>query len=159
MLYGYMGPRKKRTWNGERNESDLWDFAADRDVVARLEDGKTIIEAGAGIETSRIVLTGKVSGTVSRFDGSTGDLWRFGRPKGDYVHPTQKPVALVERALTNSSKEGDLVFEPFCGSGTTIIAAEKLKRRCFAIELDPVYCDVAVERWQQWTGEKAKKVK
>jgi DNA modification methylase len=66
-----------------------------------------------------------------------------------------KPVALVERAIANSSVPGDLVYEPFSGSGTTIIAAETLGRRCYAMELEPRYVQVAIERWQAFTGKEA----
>ena len=66
---------------------------------------------------------------------------------GDYVHPTQKPVELIERAIGNSSKKGDVVIDPFGGSGSTLIASEKLKRKCYTMELDPRYCDVIVKRF------------
>ena len=65
------------------------------------------------------------------------------------------PVALVEPVLTAFSAPGDLIYEPFCGSGTRLVAAERTGRRCFAMELDPVYCDVAVRRWEMATGRVA----
>jgi DNA modification methylase len=70
-------------------------------------------------------------------------------------HPTQKPVALVEKAIGNSSKSGDILFEPFGGSGSTLIACEKTGRRAFVMEIDPRYTDVIVARWEQATGKKA----
>ena len=70
-------------------------------------------------------------------------------------HPAVFPVALVEAVLTAFSDPGDLIYEPFCGSGTQIVAAERAGRRCFALELDPIYCDVAVRRWEMATGRKA----
>jgi DNA modification methylase len=66
-----------------------------------------------------------------------------------------KPVELVERAIANSSRPTDVVYEPFGGSGTTIIAAESLGRRCYAMELEPRYVQVAIERWQAFTGREA----
>ena len=66
-----------------------------------------------------------------------------------------KPVALVERAIRNSSRKGDLVFDPFGGSGTTLIAAEKTERHAALIELDPKYVDVIIRRWQEFTGREA----
>ena len=66
-----------------------------------------------------------------------------------------KPVALVERAIRNSSKSCDVVLDPFAGSGTTLIAAEKTGRVARLVELDPGYCDVIVRRWQAWTGKAA----
>jgi DNA modification methylase len=61
--------------------------------------------------------------------------------------------------MCHNSAEGDAVCDPFLGSGTTIIAAEKLQRRCYGLEIEPRYCDVIVERWQAWTGKKAKRIK
>ena len=66
-----------------------------------------------------------------------------------------KPVALVERAIRNSSKSRDIVLDPFGGSGTTMIAAERTGRRARLLELDPRYCDVVVQRWQEMTGGSA----
>jgi DNA modification methylase len=84
-----------------------------------------------------------------------GDLWNVNRPNANKLHPTMKPVELVERALRNSSRSGDVVMDPFGGSGTTIIACEKTGRRARLMELDPRYCDVIVRRWQQFTGGRA----
>lgn len=70
-------------------------------------------------------------------------------------HPTPKPTRLVVDALMDASSRGDIVVDPFCGSGTTLIAAERLGRRCRAIELDPLYCDLIIRRWQRHTGEVA----
>lgn len=88
-------------------------------------------------------------------DRSQDTVWEFPRPKRSELHPTMKPVALVEHALRNSSKPGELVFEPFGGSGSTLIACHRNARRCVAIELDPGYCDVIVQRWEKETGETA----
>lgn len=82
-------------------------------------------------------------------------VWEIDR-EGNYRHPTQKPVALFSRALRNSTIRGEIVLDCFVGSGTTIIACEQLGRRCFAMELEPKYVDVAVQRWEQYTGRKAK---
>jgi DNA modification methylase len=66
-----------------------------------------------------------------------------------------KPVALVQRAIRNSSKSRDIVLDPFGGSGSTLIACEKAGRQARLVELDPRYCDVIIQRWQEWTGEQA----
>ena len=84
-----------------------------------------------------------------------GDVWFFDKPHKNDLHPTMKPVALVERAIRNSSKSRDIVLDPFGGSGTTMIAAERAGRRARLIELDPKYVDVIVQRWQQVTGATA----
>lgn len=88
-------------------------------------------------------------------DRDQGDVWNIERPHKNDLHPTMKPVSLVERAIRNSSRKGDLVFDPFGGSGTTLIAAEKTGRHASLIELDPKYVDVIVRRWQEFTGEAA----
>jgi DNA modification methylase len=98
-------------------------------------------------------------------DGKTGHwqgardqttLWSIGNG-GDEdaatVHSTQKPVECMRRPMLNNSAAGDAIYEPFSGSGTTIIAAETTGRLCLAMEISPAYCDVAVLRWQQFTGK------
>jgi DNA modification methylase len=71
------------------------------------------------------------------------------------LHPTVKPVALVSDAILDSTKRGDIVLDPFIGSGTTILAAERTGRRCYGVEIDPLYVDTAIERWQRMTGRQA----
>ena len=70
-------------------------------------------------------------------------------------HPTTKPVELFARPMRKHTKPGDICFEPFCGSGSQIIACERLGRRCRAIEISPAYVDVAIRRWEGATGKKA----
>jgi DNA modification methylase len=84
-----------------------------------------------------------------------GDVWPCNKPRVNDLHPTMKPVELVCRAIENSSKSRDIVLDPFGGSGSTLIACEKLGRQARLIELDPKYCDVIVKRWQEFTGKKA----
>lgn len=83
-------------------------------------------------------------------------IMQFDRPKQNQEHPTMKPVALVAYLLENNSAPKDLVYDPFLGSGTTLIAAEQLMRRCYGMEISPAYCDVVVKRWETKTGMKAK---
>lgn len=90
-------------------------------------------------------------------DRDQGDIWTIPRPAESELHPTMKPLALVERAIDNSSRPGDIVLDLFLGSGTTLIAAERTGRVCYAMELDPHYAQVAVLRWQAFTGEKARR--
>jgi DNA modification methylase len=86
-------------------------------------------------------------------DRKQSDVWAFERPSKSEEHPTMKPVALVDRAIRNSSKRGDLVLDLFGGSGTTLIAAEGANRTCNMMELDPKYCDVIVKRYIESAGE------
>ncbi len=82
------------------------------------------------------------------------DLWNIAKDS-NYQHPTQKPVELPERAIKNSSKKKNIVLDLFLGSGSTLIAAEKTNRKCYGMELDPKYCDVIIQRWEEFTGNKA----
>jgi site-specific DNA-methyltransferase (adenine-specific) len=91
-------------------------------------------------------------------DRTQTTIWEIDRD-GNYRHPTQKPVALFSRALRNSTIRGERVLDPFIGSGTTVIACEQLGRRCYGMELEPKYVDVAVQRWEQYTGRKAELVR
>jgi DNA modification methylase len=88
-------------------------------------------------------------------DRTQDSVWEIPRPKRSAEHPTMKPVELVARALRNSSRKGELVYEPFGGSGTTLIAAEQTGRVAAVIEKSPQYCDVIVKRWEELTGQKA----
>lgn len=82
-------------------------------------------------------------------------LWEIARPVASPEHPTMKPVELVTRALEHSSTPGDVVYDPFLGSGTTLIAAEQLGRRCYGLEIEPKYVDVILARWENFTGKAA----
>jgi DNA modification methylase len=88
-------------------------------------------------------------------DRKQSDVWECKRPKRSELHPTTKPVELIERAVLNSSNAGTIVFEPFGGSGSTLIACEKTGRKARLMELDPKYCDVIVKRWEEFTGKQA----
>jgi DNA modification methylase len=90
-------------------------------------------------------------------DRDQGDVWQIARPSESPLHPTMKPLALIERAIANSSRDGDIILDPFLGSGSTIIAAERTGRVCAGIELDPVYVDVAVARWERFSGGTAER--
>lgn len=83
-------------------------------------------------------------------------IWEIAKPaKSETGHSTQKPVECMKRPIENNSSPGQAVYEPFSGSGTTIIAAEMTGRHCYAVELNPAYVDVAVKRWQEFTGQDA----
>ena len=91
-------------------------------------------------------------------DKTQSSVLRENKPLKNDLHPTMKPVALVGKLMNNNSKEGDAVLDLFGGSGTTLIAAEQLNRRCFMMELDPHYCDVIIARWEKLTGNKAEMI-
>lgn len=100
------------------------------------------------------------NGDTVNWYGATNEktVWDMDKEKKCDLHPTMKPVALVARAVGNSSKPSDSVLDIFGGSGSTLIACEQLNRKCFMCELEPKYCDVIIERWENLTGQKAKLV-
>lgn len=85
-------------------------------------------------------------------------VWEIEKPKKSELHPTMKPIALIENALLNSSEENDIVLDLFGGSGSTLIACEQLNRKARLMELDPHYCDVIIARWEKLTGKTAEKI-
>ena len=88
-------------------------------------------------------------------DRKQTEVWEIDRPLKSDLHPTMKPLPLIERAIQNSSQEGDRVLDLFLGSGSTLIACERTGRICYGMELDPLYVDIARMRWEAFTGDKA----
>lgn len=99
----------------------------------------------------------KVKRMIDREEKGGSTVWRLHRDS-KYDHPTQKPLQLCKIAIVNSSIRRQLVVDLFGGSGSTLIAADMVNRRCYTMEIDPVYCDVILNRWEQYSGKKAKKV-
>jgi DNA modification methylase len=103
---------------------------------------------------------------LGRFGRSRTNVWKYpganglgrGTEEGNLLelHPTVKPVAMVADAILDCSARGDIVLDPFLGSGTTLLAAERTGRACRGIEIDPIYVDVAIRRWRTFTGEDAR---
>ena len=91
-------------------------------------------------------------------EGHAENLWSINKNQRNELHPTQKPVAVPEHAILHSSSPGDLVLDPFLGSGSTLMACQKTDRRCFGMEIDPKYCGVAIRRWEDYTGKQAEKL-
>ncbi len=98
-------------------------------------------------------------GEKSHWQGSRSEstLWEIDYKDQDAqtTHGTQKPVECMRRPMLNNSEPNDIIYEPFSGSGTTIIAAESCRRRCYAVELNPEYVDMAIRRWEEYTGQQA----
>lgn len=97
-------------------------------------------------------------GTHKFYKSQHKSVFFYPKPNKSPLHPTMKPVSLVRDLILNSSKIGDLVYDPFGGSGTTLIACEQTRRKCLMIELDPEYCQTIINRWENLTGEKANKL-
>ena len=104
------------------------------------------------------ILYGWKEGTDHYWCGARdqGDVWFVKKPIKNVLHPTQKPVELIERAIRNSSKARDVVLDPFAGSGSTLVACEKTGRLGRMVEMDPKYCDVMCRRYQDFTGKPAR---
>ncbi len=141
------------------------------------------VEVAAGLEATRFVIRSQVIWAKARFAISrghyhwqheacwyavrkgrtaswTGDrsqttLWAIAHSSCDTGHGTQKPIECMARPIRNHGVRGDHVFDPFLGSGTTLVAAEQLERVCHGVEIDPRYCDVIVQRWEALTGKSA----
>ena len=85
-------------------------------------------------------------------------IWEIAKPSKSELHPTMKPIALIENALLNSSKRSDIILDLFGGSGSTLIACEQTNRKCRMMEIDPLYCEVICNRYTALTGKKAVKL-
>lgn len=105
------------------------------------------------------IIYGWKKGSHNFYGDNTQDtVWLYDRPSKSKLHPTTKPIELINKAIKNSSKKNEIVLDIFLGSGSTLIACEKTNRVCYGMELDTKYCDVIIERWEQFTGQKANKL-
>ena len=98
---------------------------------------------------------GKAGENSTIWDSASPKFIMGGSDEEKFDHPTQKPVELMQKSILNHTRRGELVYEPFLGSGTTLAAAESTQRVCYGLELDPKFMDVIVQRWQGMTGKKA----
>ena len=122
--------KEKTQFYGDRSHSTVWDFQ----------------------KTEQQLLNWAKRQKKSETEGKT-TVWTMKRDSViGYVHPTQKPVEIIQYAIINSSKDGDIVMDLFLGSGSTLIAAEKTGRICYGMELDPKYVDIIVQRYVDYTG-------
>ncbi len=99
---------------------------------------------------------GRPGENTTVWDAASPKMIMGGSDEEKFDHPTQKPVEIMRRPILNHTKRGQIVYDPFLGSGTTVVAAELTDRLCCGLELDPKYVDVVIERWQQFTGKKAR---
>jgi DNA modification methylase len=145
ILYGWK-PGSRHRWYGGRKLTTMIDLDQDRMPFKRRDDGKYEIRLGDTVFV--------IDGTAT-IEELVPSVINEPKPKRNDVHPTMKPVALIERMLRNSARPGDIVLDLFGGSGSTLMAAERLGMCARLSELDPRYCDVIVERWENYTGRKA----
>lgn len=140
ILYGWK-PGAAHPWHGGRRNTTVADDGA---LVREAEDGAIHLD----VEGKTLVIRGRDL-DVSAIDGS---IIRIDKPKKSADHPTMKPVSLIVAQLRNSARAGDVVLDPFRGSGSTLIACQRLRLSARLAELSPLYCDVIVRRWQEYTG-------
>ncbi|MGE4169132.1 MAG: site-specific DNA-methyltransferase [Candidatus Margulisiibacteriota bacterium] len=145
ILYGWK-PGKSHRWYGGRNKTTVTESGGVLPFVI-LPDGRLQVNVG----DSAVIL----SGDNMVVEEVVGSVLRHEKPTKNLEHPTMKPVSLILSMLKNSTKRGDIVLDLFGGSGSTLIACEKIGRASRLMELDPVFCDVIVRRWQNFTGKEA----
>ena len=144
ILYGWNNATKRHYFVDDRSQGNVW---YDMGKKAKFEGGKTILHIG-GI---KIEIDGKVTGRILK-GTRRSDIWNFNKPSKSEEHPTMKPVSLCAEAIHNSSTRGGIVLDTFLGPGSTLIACEKTNRICYGSEIDPIYCQVIIDRWQKYTG-------
>lgn len=149
-------------WNGHRQFGPMYQILAALDVhvscVITWAKPNFAIGYGDYSQQTEFCLYGWKQGGSHRWFGPSNEstLWEIKRDATkEYVHPTQKPIALAQRAMRNSSLRDEVVLDLFLGSGSTLIAAESLGRRCYGTEIDPKYCDVIVRRYMTFAGQNA----
>jgi len=149
-------------WNSHKNFGLMHDLLTENNfkISSVITWSKESFAPGFGDynEQTEFCLYGWKGGSRHSWFGPKNEstLWKIHRDRTClYKHPTQKALELAERAIRNSSKSGDIVFDPFLGSGTTLIAAARLGRRCFGMEIEPKYCDIIVRRYIALAGHKA----
>lgn len=147
ILYGWK-PGSAHRWYGGRKQTTVMDLG-DGSPFERLPDGRFQITVG-----DRVMIVGGAE-TVEEVVPS---VIKAERPRASALHPTMKPVELIERMLRHNARPGDIVLDPFGGSGSTLIAADRLGMCARLVELDPRYADVIVGRWEAWSGRKAERV-
>ena len=151
ILYGWPAANKGHYFIDSRDIPDVWE---DLKGIKTEYDGEYTTIAFQGF---KVRIKGKVEGEVVR-KKQRQDIWRFDKPSRSEQHPTMKPVAMVKQAILNSSMREGIVLDPFGGSGSTLIACEETKRICRMCEIDPIYCQVIIDRWEAHTSQKAQKV-
>lgn len=154
ILYGWK-PGAAHKWNGDRKQSTV--IQENPAVVVEKKGKGFTLTFDTGMNT--IVFDVPSYEVKKEIDDSETTTWFFNKPLKNAIHPTMKPIAIPGRAIKNSSKVGNIVYDGFGGSGSTLMAAEQLERSCYMMELDPVYCDAIIARWEQFTNKKAEKVR
>ena len=144
ILYGWK-PGAAHRWYGGRKKTTVVD-PSDLPFIVK-DDGSLLMDTGAGYI--------RVTGDGLQVEEFKTSVLHHEKPARSAEHPTMKPVGLIIEYLKNSSRRGDVILDPFGGSGSTMIAARKIGRKARIMELDPKFVDVIVRRWQAFTGDEA----
>lgn len=154
-------------WFGDRKQASVWTISPAARGLQGVTVGREGVHISDGEGASLLVKCTRPPRSSSKvrhfrvpladalvlLPESAGSAWRISRdPAGDYVHPNQKPATLAARALINSTQEGEMVLDPFAGSGSTLLACQTLGRTCRAFEIDPRYAAAVIHRWAQTSG-------
>lgn len=153
ILYGWR-PDGAHKFLGGRKQSTIIDN--DSPVVLQADGDNTLVCVTIGDE--QIVIRTKEAEVIAHGNDAIMTTWRFEKPLRNGEHPTMKPISLCARAIQNNSRPDEIVLDLFGGSGSTLMAAEQTGRTCYSMELDPVYVDVIIRRWESFTGKTASKV-
>ena len=151
ILYGWK-PGAAHRWYGGRKQTTVIEPDDNTLCINKTEEGFQLT-VNDGLR--KLVINIPKYEVVDVTDDSGSSVWRVDKPHKNGEHPTMKPLKLCAKAISNSSKIDDIVVDTFGGSGSTLMAAEQLNRRCYTMELDPVYVDVIIKRYEEYTGQKA----
>lgn len=152
ILYGWR-PDGPHQFLGGRKQGTVWE-----DLPVTIQDDGEDKLICMMLGTEQVVIRAKAAEVISQASDSLMTTWRFEKPLRNGEHPTMKPIPLCARAIQNSSRPDEVVLDSFGGSGSTLMAAEQTGRSCRTMELDPVYVDVIIRRWEEYTGQKAVKL-
>lgn len=144
ILYGWK-PGSKHRWYGGRKLTTVMDHG-EGGPISKMEDGRWMVKIGDSV----LIVNGEAT-----LEESPASILFHDKPKRSSEHPTMKPVGLIEKMLKSSARSGDIIIDAFGGSGSTLIAADRLGMSARLMELDPKFVDVIVKRWEDFTGRKA----
>jgi DNA modification methylase len=150
ILYGWKPGAAHRFFGGRKQGTVIEEAAP---IIVKEDANGALLTFTAGIQTVTIQVPSFE--VLQSSDDSLSTIWRFEKPLRNGEHPTMKPIGLCARAIQNSSRTNEIVADFFGGSGSTLMAAEQTERICYMEEIDPVYCDVIIRRWEEFTEQKA----
>lgn len=153
-MYGHWFTSHQWTMIDEKNYLAIQKYCVEHKIKAFARDYSELRR-----EYENLNIYGKILTKEEESDWGQYGVWEIAPVnKRTGGHPAEFPVELPARCIKMHSREGDIILEPFCGAGTTLIAAEQLGRKCYGMELDPHYCDIIIARWEKLTGQQAKKI-